>query len=111
MDEVVICSKCHRSVDATDYYCRNCGKKLHSPPLTADFSTLIILFLKTVLLPPLGFIWGFRYLFQPDNRSKLIGFLVIVITLIETILLTQYTITMVNTATEQINQQLNSYGL
>jgi hypothetical protein len=109
MDQIISCPKCHQSIDPVDYFCRNCGKKLRAPPLPTDLTAQIFLYLKTLLLPPCGLYWGYQYLRRPDDKSKLIGLIVLVATIIETVLLVQYTIAAVNTATQQINQ-LNSYG-
>ena len=107
----MICPRCHQTIQPTDYFCPNCGKKLHSPPLSTSISSQIVLYLKTLLLPPFGFIWGYRYLRQSDSKSKLIGLAVIIITIIETIWLIFFTINFTNTLNQQINQTYQLYGL
>jgi hypothetical protein len=111
MDEDLSCSGCHQPVNQNDYFCHECGKKLRSPPLSTSISSQIWLYIKTLLLPPLGLIWGFRYLRQPDTKSKLIGWIAIIITIIETIWLIQTTVKVVNDTNQQINQQMRLYGL
>lgn len=93
MDEIISCPSCHQS-----------------PPPSTSLSSQIILYLKTLILPPFGFFWGYQYLRQPDAKSKLIGILVVVITIIEIILLIQSTINMINIANLQMSQQLNVYN-
>ncbi len=97
------CSQCHVTVRATDYYCYNCGKNLHPVPLRTDAGTLIALFLKTILLPPFGILWGFKYLRQTDDKSKIVGIATMVITVIEIILVIQWTIGILNGVGGQIN--------
>ena len=111
MDEIISCSKCHQPIVSTDYFCPNCGKKIRSPPPSTSLSGQIVLYLKSLILPPLGFFWGYQYLRQPDKKSKLIGLFVIIITIIEIIWLIQVTVNIINTANQQINQQMNLYGL
>lgn len=111
MDIISSCPSCHQPVKPADYFCPNCGKNIHPRPPSTSFSGLLILGLKTILLPPLGFIWGFHYFRQSDNKSKVIGLIVIIVTLIETVWLTHVTISMVNTVNQQVNQQMNLYGL
>ncbi len=107
MDEIIYCPFCRQPVKTTDYFCSNCGKKLKSKPLSTSLSTQIFLYIKTLLLPPFGLIWGYRYLRQPDTQSKLIGLFTIIVTIVETVWLTQITINAINT----INQQIPLYGL
>jgi hypothetical protein len=111
MDEIISCSSCHQPVKPIDYFCSNCGKKLHPRPLSTSLFSQLFLYTKTLLLPPFGLIWGYRYLRQSDINSKLIGLFTIFITIIETIWLTQVTVNMINTAKQQINQQIQLYGL
>ena len=111
MDNIVSCPNCHQLVKPTDYFCPNCGKKIRPAPLSTNLSSQIILYLKTLLLPPFGLIWGFQYLRQEDQRSKIIGLLVIIVTIVETIWLTQSTISIFSTLTQQISQQTQLYGL
>jgi hypothetical protein len=111
MDEIISCPKCRQPITLIDYFCPNCGKKIRSRPLSTSFFSLLFLLLKTLLLPPFGLIWGYRYLRQSDTTSKLVGLVVIVVTIIETVWLVEVTITTFNTVQQQINQQINSYGL
>ena len=110
MDEIMSCPVCHQPVKTTDYFCSNCGKKLKSKPPSTSIPSQIILYIKTLLLPPFGLFWGYRYLRQPDTKSKLIGLFTIIITIVEVVWLTQITINTINTVNQQINQQIQLYG-
>lgn len=111
MDEIVSCPKCHQPVTLTDYFCPGCGKKIRSRPLSTSLTSQIVLYLKTLLLPPFGLIWGYRYLRQSDTASKIVGLVTIIITAVETVWLVEATVAAVNTVQQQLNQQINSYGL
>jgi hypothetical protein len=104
MIETSLCPKCQHPIDSVDFYCRNCGKNINPVPLSTSASVLIILFIKTILLPPLGLFWGYKYLRQSDSLSKAVGAAIIFITLLETIWVVQSTITAYNTITTQVNQ-------
>jgi hypothetical protein len=108
MEEIISCPSCHQPVKPTDYFCFNCGKIIRPRPLSTSVSTQIFLYLKTLLLPPFGFWWGYRYLRQSDNASKTIGLITVLITFVEIIWLVQTTITAVNTVNQQVQLQLNS---
>lgn len=111
MTDILTCPNCHQPINPTDYFCPNCGKKIRTPPPSTTLSSQILLYIKTLLLPPFGLYWGFRYLRQPDQKSKLIGLVVIVITIIETIFLIQYTINTINTVNQQIIQQSELFNI
>ena len=111
MDQISFCPKCRQSIALNNYFCPNCGKKIRSPPPSTSASGLIVLFLKTILLPPFGLYWGYLYLRQPDNNSKIIGLLTIVITVIESVWLYFYTVNLVTALQSQLTQQLNYSGL
>ena len=108
---MITCPNCHQSIKSIDYFCANCGKKLRNKPLSTSLSTQVILYIKTLLLPPMGIIWGIRYLRQSDSVSKWVGFIAIVITIIEIIWITQSTISIINFTNQQVSQQMNLYGL
>lgn len=111
MNEIVSCPSCHQPVRLIDYFCPNCGKKLRPVPLSTSLSSQIFLYLKTLLLPPFGLFWGYKYLCQSDTKSKLIGLFTIIITLIETIWLIQSTMNIMDAVSQQISQQSQLYGL
>ncbi|MCX6704606.1 MAG: hypothetical protein NTZ07_04160, partial [Candidatus Woesebacteria bacterium] len=106
MDEIALCPTCHQPVKLTDYFCSNCGKNLRPRPLSTSLVSQISLYIKTLLLPPLGFIWGYRYLRQSGTGSKIVGLITIVITVIEVILLIKFTVNLVNTVNQHVYQQI-----
>ncbi len=80
MEKNSVCKSCQNPVSETFYYCPYCGKKLRTPPLSTSFWKQIGIYLFAVLFPPLGLIPGIRYLSQPDDKSKVIGLVVILLT-------------------------------
>lgn len=111
MDGFIECFKCHQQINANDYFCPFCGNKIRSLPPSTTFWGIVWLLVKTILLPPLGFIWGYRYLKQTDTKSKIVGVAVILMTLVELIYGIVSTVEIVDTANKQINQQYKLYGL
>lgn len=67
-----------------------------------------MLLLLTVLLPPMGIFKGIKYLKFEDQKLKAIGIVVIVITILELILITVWTINFANMINSQVNSQLNN---
>lgn len=111
MEEIISCPKCHQPITPANYFCPNCGQKLHSPPPSLSVLGLIGHFLKIILLCPFGLYWGYIYLRQPDDKSKIVGLITIAVTIIETLLLLQFSANLYNYLQQQINSQMSSYGL
>ena len=106
MEGIINCPKCQQSVNANDFFCPFCGHKIRSPPLSTKWSSLVFLAIKTLLLPPFGFWWGYKYLKQEDKKSKVIGWVVVLVTIVELVWGYVATVDMVKLAKEQINLQM-----
>lgn len=102
-----VCPQCHAPVRPTDYFCYNCGKNLKPAPQATNFETLAKYYIGSILLPPLGIIWGVKYLRQGDAKGRIHGFILIGITVLELIYLTIWTVNFINQINAQVNQQLN----
>lgn len=102
------CPQCHAVVRATDFFCYNCGKNLKPKPLATTPETLLMYYLGSIFLPPMGIIWGIRYFRQESRASKVHGVILITMTIIELTLLAVWTVNVMNTINTQVNQQLNS---
>ena len=108
MDETPICPKCHVAVKTTDYFCYNCGTNVHPKPLSTSVTTQLLIYIGSITLPPLGLFWGFKYLRQPDQGSKIVGIVAIILTIIILVLTVIFTVNLVNTINTQVNQQLQN---
>lgn len=69
----------------------------------------IFVYLLSFLLPPLGLWPAIKYLKQKDERSRMIGFIAIVLTIISTVITIWFTLGFVNTFNQQLNSNLNLY--
>ncbi|MCX6794089.1 MAG: zinc ribbon domain-containing protein [Candidatus Gottesmanbacteria bacterium] len=101
------CPQCHGVVRPTDFFCYNCGKNLKVKPLPTSLTTEIMYYAGSVLLPPLGFWWGIKYLKQPDAASKRIGILCMVFTTISFIVTSIWLVDYINKINATVNNQLN----
>jgi hypothetical protein len=108
MDEQSICSKCHSNIRASDYYCFNCGNNLHPAPLSTTPITQFSIYIGSLLLPPMGLIWGFRYLRQKSAAAKIVGIVSIGLTIIILVVITQLSINLINTVNTQVNKQMEN---
>jgi predicted amidophosphoribosyltransferase len=103
-----ICPQCHTPVRATDFFCFNCGKNLKPAPLSLSFEKLFMYYLGAITLPPMGIIWGIKYLKQTNQNAKIHGAILIIGTIIELIVLTVWTVQFANTIQKQVGSQLNN---
>ncbi len=109
MDEINICPVCHINVRPTDYFCFNCGTNLRPAPLSTSFETQVKLYLKCLFLPPMGMIWGLRYLKQKDSRSKAVGYICIIITTVLLFLLVKWTKDLIDTVNDTVNTSMDAF--
>jgi len=79
---------------------------LRPKPLPTSISSQVILYLKSIIFLPLGIIWGIRYLRQPDKRSKIVGLITIILTIVIIVIATRATVNFIDTLNDQINSQL-----
>ena len=110
MDEVSKCPKCHIEVRPTDYFCFNCGKNLKPKPPSTSVMAQIILYLESFFLPPYGTIIGMRYLQHKDKKSKIVGVISIVLTVLSLVVFAKVTRDLMNTVNAQISKQLRFSG-
>lgn len=103
-----LCPVCHQTVKQENYFCGNCGANLRPKPPSTSIGKLTMLFLGSVFLPPLGIIWGLRYLKHKDSASKTVGTSLIVLTIIILFIVIKITVDVINTINEQIGSQLQN---
>lgn len=104
------CSVCHTEVRDTDYFCFNCGKNLHEKPLSITVMDQVLLYAGSLLLPPMGILWGIKYLKQQDQKSRYVGIVAIAITVIVILWITNYIMNVFTAVNSQVNTQLDGLG-
>lgn len=68
-----------------------------------------LLYAGSLLLPPLGIWWALPYLKQPDSRSRTVGWIAVILTVLSLLLAVWYTMKIVNGVTSTVNQQMQLY--
>lgn len=107
-DSAAICPKCHLPVKSSDYFCANCGTELRPPPPSISLTKQMSLYIGSLILPPFGLIWGARYLRQDDSKSKMVGWICVVLTCISLVVTVVITIQTINTVNEQVEKQMSA---
>ncbi len=104
------CLTCHTLVRFSDYFCFNCGKNLHEKPPSIAIVDQALLYIKCILLPPMGILWGIKYLKQPDQKSRIVGIAAIALTVIVLLWVADYTMNIYTSVTKQLNTQFEGVG-
>jgi predicted nucleic acid-binding Zn ribbon protein len=104
MDEAATCPVCHTAIRSTDYFCFNCGANLHPKPPSIKIEDQIMLYLGSFFLPPMGVIWGLKYINQKDSKSKTVGWVAFGLTVISILIAVQMTMKIMNSVSSQMNQ-------
>lgn len=106
-----LCSRCHVQVLAKDYFCFNCGNNLRPKPLSTSISTQIVYYVGSIVLPPMGVIWGIKYLRERNLKAKIVGLICIPLTVLVLAVAVNLAITLINTVNSQINSQMQNIML
>lgn len=107
----LLCPVCHYPIKQEYYFCPNCGKNLKPAPLSTSLEKQIGVYLLSVFVPPFGLIPSIRYLTQKDEKSKMVGMVALLLTVLSTVITTYYTFQFVSGFTKTVDQQLNSQSL
>ena len=106
MEGLLNCPGCHIEVRSTDYFCFNCGKNLKPKPPSTTFTRQIIVYLASFFIPPYGIVYGIRYLRQQDIKSKIVGLISIILTVISLVIVIKLTNDLIKQVNEGVNSQL-----
>lgn len=82
LPNLLACKVCKYVIQESWYFCPNCGKKLKHKPRSNSVWSQIKVYAISILFPPLGIFPGLGYLLERNNKSKLIGLICIILTLL-----------------------------
>lgn len=102
-----LCRFCNSPVSANFFFCPTCGKKLHEPPIT--IGKQIGIYALSILLPPLGLWPGIKYVLQKDEKTKTVGIIAIILTILSTIVTLWFFSNIITGITSSISSPLNQY--
>ncbi|HJX46005.1 MAG TPA: hypothetical protein VJ399_02465, partial [Patescibacteria group bacterium] len=85
-----------------------CGKNLKPEPPSTSLTRQIVIYLESFFLPPYGIVIGIRYLRQGDSKSKTVGIISIVLTILSLLVLIKLTFDLIDIVNSQVNNQLQN---
>lgn len=104
----LLCPSCHTPITEEEYFCPNCGKKLKDKPVSTGVAKQMLVYLVSFFLPPFGLPWAFRYLKQPDQKSKIIGYITIGLTIISILTNVWLIMAFINQTQQAMNTDFNN---
>ena len=109
MDTQAICTRCQGNVSSSDYFCPSCGKKLKEKPLSTGILKQVLIYSLSFFLPPLGIWPAVKYLKQPDQKSKNVGLITLILTIISIGITIYISISLLNSYSKDLSNQVKIY--
>ena len=101
------CPFCHVKVAPDQYFCQNCGKKLHEPP--PSVMRQLYIYTVSIILPPSGLWYGIKYLPNKSGKVRAVGWIALVLTLTSLAISIIISVKLVDYYTKQFNEQMQQY--
>lgn len=108
MEQDQTCPSCHTVIVETSYFCPNCGKKLKDKPLSTSAIKQVGVYLISLFFPPFGLWPAVKYLKQEDGKSKTIGGVAILLTLLSIMITILIVANIMTSLSKILNGQLNT---
>ena len=107
-----VCPVCHQPTLSTYYFCPNCGAKLVSAPLPTTVGAQTKIYLFSLILPALCFLFvshwqGVKYFKSADPKTKRIGEIAWILLILSTIITFWYAIVWTEQAAQSLSNSLN----
>lgn len=96
------CPYCKGTISPTDKFCSSCGKAVNETGI--GIGKQIYIYLVSIFLAPLGFIWFFKYFRSTTENNKRIGWIAGILTTISFVLAIWLTVQFLQSVQSQVNQ-------
>lgn len=81
-----ICPQCQTILLPNSNFCPNCGFQIVTSPQVIGIGKQVWIYFVSLFLPPLGFIWTFKYFKSENQQLKRIALIAAAITIISIII-------------------------
>jgi len=82
MEVSTACTICKQPIEVNWNFCPNCGNVLRIKPLSTSVLRQLVIYAVSFFLPPFGLGYAFKYLRQSDHKSRMIGIVSIIFTVL-----------------------------
>lgn len=104
-----MCPACGYAARAGALFCEKCGAALgKSSPPSSSIGAQIKVYAVSALLPPFGLVYVLRYLKQPDEVSRRIGWIALILTVVMTVATVWATMVAINSVNQLLNATLGN---
>lgn len=104
-----LCPHCKFPIQDTFFFCPNCGHEIKKSPNLISVPKQIVLYLVAFLLPPFGLIPGLKYLMSPESKVKMVGGVMVGLTVISIIITFIIFQSIASQYTELLNGPITEY--
>ena len=101
------CSSCGAMIFPTDNFCSHCGAKISKELDHIGIGRQIYIYSISILAPPFGLIWTFKYLRQNHSQVKWVGMVAGILTLASLWITIWLTVGFIQTTQNILNSTLN----
>lgn len=109
MELQTTCTHCQGNISSSDFFCPNCGTKLKEKPPSTSLITQVLIYSLSLFLPPLGIWPAIKYLRRPDQKSKNVGLVALILTIVSTVLTIYLSVVLFDTYTKDLSNQIKVY--
>ena len=111
-----ICQTCHQPILPTYYFCPNCGAKLVTAPLPTTFSAQLGIYIFSIILPAICFLFitrwpGLKYIKSTDSKAKWVGVIALLLLVISTVTIGWLAYAWTQELAKSINDSLNAVNM
>src|SRR3989344_8303151 len=85
MKESTVCTICKQAIQVNWNFCPNCGNTLRVRPLSTSLGKQLLIYTISFFLPPFGLGYAFKYLKQNDRKTRIIGMVSIILTILSVV--------------------------
>jgi hypothetical protein len=108
-----VCSYCHQPLKPEYYFCPNCGKKVHEPPLSTTPLMQLGIYAFSIILPMICYLaiskWpGITYLRSKDEKVRQVGIIACVLLALSTVVTIWYAYVWTQDAIQSSVNQINA---
>ena len=108
-----ICSVCHQTLLPQYYFCPNCGNKIHTAPLSTSVLTQIGIYIFSIILPSLCFLFiskwpGLKYSRSSDKKTRTIGIIAWILLILSTVITFWYAYVWTQNIAKSITDSLSA---
>ena len=104
-----ICPQCGAILLPNTNFCPACGFRISAIPQTISIGRQVWIYFVSLCLPPLGFIWTFKYFRSESIQKKRIAYIALALTVISIIFSVWFTVGFFQGIQQQYNQ-INTYS-